>query len=158
MGFLMVFVSLMMPTHLFAKELSSRLGVGYRNAFPFDLPAISAIYYPRADWGLVGALGVDTEYQNSKFGVQVGLRKIVFKENQMNFFMGGSLAMVSREVNTQTDSGFVMDALVGSEFFFQGLDSLGFSVETGISVSNISRVRFRTLADSLLRAGVVFYF
>ena len=141
-----------------AKDLNSRLGVGYRNAFPFDMPAVSALYYPSADWGLVGALGVDTEYQNSKFGVQVGLRKVVFKETQMNFFMGSSLAMVSREVNAQTDSGFVLDALVGSEFFLQGLDSLGFSLESGISVSNISRVRFRTLADHLLRAGIVFYF
>ncbi len=141
-----------------AKDLTSRLGVGYRNAFPFDLPSISAIYYPSEQIGLVGALGIDTEDKASKFGVQVGVRKIIFKEPQLNFFMGSSLAMLSREISEQTESGFALDGLVGSEFFLQGLDSLGFSLETGISVSNFKKVRFRTVADSFLRAGVVFYF
>jgi hypothetical protein len=141
-----------------AKELTSRLGVGYRNCFVIDLPSVSAIYYPSSELGIVGALGVDTEDQASRFGVQVGLRKIIFKEEKMNFFMGTALAMTSRESAGQTDSGFALDAVVGSEFFLPGLDSLGWNIETGISVSNVRRVRFRTLADHMLRAGMVFYF
>lgn len=141
-----------------AKELANRLGVGFRNSFPFDLPSLSATYYPNTHWGLVGSLGVDTENLASKFGVQVGFRRIVFKEPQMNFFMGANLGMASRESAGQTDSGILLDGIVGSEFFLQGLESLGFNIETGIGVSNISKVRFRTLGDHFLRAGIVFYF
>ena len=141
-----------------AKELSNRLGVGFRNTFPFELPSLSSIYYPNANYGLVGALGVDTENQNAKFGVQIGIRKIIYRENQLNFFMGASLGMASREVAGQTDSGVILDGLVGTEFFPNGLDNLGFNVETGIGVSNISKIRFRTLGDHFLRAGIIFYF
>lgn len=146
-----------------AKDLSSRLGLGYRNALvSFDLPSVGAVYYPSSNTGIVGALGVDTQENNSKFGLQVGVRRIIFMEQNMNFFMGGNVAMVSAETPTATgsdkDSGFEIAALVGAEFFIQGLDSLGFNFETGAGVSNVDSVRFRTLGDSFLRGGMFFYF
>ena len=40
------------------------------------------------------------------------------------------------------------------EFFFAGLESLGFSLETGLGISSVaSETRFRTIGDSPLRAG-----
>ena len=141
-----------------AKELTSRLGVGFRNAYSIDVPAIATSYYPNPDYGVIGALGVDTQHEASKFVVTGGMRKIVFREENMNFFMGGTLSMLSREQTGETNSGFELAALVGSEFFIAGLDSLGFNVETGIGVTNISKVRFRTFGDHMLRAGIFFYF
>jgi len=159
-GFLALFVlALLMGSPLFAKELASRLGVGFRNSFPIDLPSLASIYYPSAEIGLVGAIGIDTQDQASKFGLQVGVRKIIFKESQLNFFMGGNLATISQQVpGGVTNSGFVLDGIVGSEFFLAGLDNLGLNFEAGIGVANIGTVRFRTIGDSLLRAGMIFYF
>lgn len=142
----------------FAKNLSSRLGVGYRNAYSFDLPSIAAHYSPNSEYQLIGALGIDTEDQNAKFALSGGIRKMVFTEENLNFFMGGVLSMISREVAGSTDSGFELGALVGTEFFLAGLDNLGFSVETGIAVTNVKKVRFRTMGDSFIRSGIVFYF
>lgn len=141
-----------------AKELASRLGVGFRNSYAFDLPSLSAHYYPNSEYGLIGALGIDTEDQNSRFVFSGGVRKIVFTEENLNFFMGGVLSVISVETAGETDSGFELGALVGSEFFLQGLENLGFNLETGLAVTNVKKVRFRTMGDSFLRAGIVFYF
>ena len=75
--------------------------------------------------------------------------------------MGGQLGLVSVEDNVSgdTESGFELGGFAGAEFFFTGLDSLGFSFEAGVGVSTLtSDVRFRTVADSPLRAGITFYF
>lgn len=142
-----------------AKELGSRLGIGYRNSLvSFDLPSIAAFYYPSNDFGVFSSLGVDTEEDNSKFALVAGVRRIIFKEENMNFFMGGAVGMVNQEVATQKDSGFELAALVGGEFFLPGLDSLGFNFETGMGISNVKKTRFRTLGDSFVNAGMVFYF
>jgi hypothetical protein len=141
-----------------AKNLQNRLGVGFRNAYSMDLPSVAAVYYPSAEMGFVGALGIDTEDQNSKFAFSLGLRKRIFEEPNLNFFMGGVLSMISRESAGQTDSGFEVAGIVGSEFFLTGLENLGFNVETGVGVTNVKKIRFRTLADHFLRAGIIFYF
>jgi len=141
-----------------AKELSSRLGVGFRNAYSIDVPSVATVYYPSSNWGLVGALGLDTRENNSSFVFSGGLRKIIFMEENMNFFMGGQLSFLSQQVASRTDSGFEIAALAGGEFFMHGLENLGFNFETGVAVSSVNTVRFRTLGDSFLRAGIIFYF
>ena len=55
-------------------------------------------------------------------------------------------------------TGFEIAALVGGEFFIHGLDSLGFNFETGVGITNVKKVRFRTLGDHIFRAGMFFYF
>lgn len=141
-----------------AKDLSSRLGVGFRNAFPFNLPAIAVQYYPGPELGLLAAVGVDTQENNSLFGLQLGIRKIIFKEMQMNFFMGGTFSLLTQEVLSQKQSGYELAALVGGEFFLDGLENLGFNFETGVAVTSADKVRFRTLGEDIFRAGIIFYF
>lgn len=141
-----------------AKELSQRLGVGFRNAYAYDIPSIAAIYYPSSDTAVVGALGIDTEENASRSAFSGGIRRIIFKEENMNFHMGGVLTFLSREQAGSSDSGFEMSAVVGGEFFLHGLDSLGINFETGVGVTNVKKVRFRTLADHPFRAGFIFYF
>ena len=141
-----------------AKDLTSRLGVGYRNSYSFNLPSLATEYYPNSEYGFVGAIGIDTEDKNSRFAVSGGVRKVIFMEENLNFFMGGMLSMLSLETNSQTDSGFDLAGLVGAEFFLHGLENLGFSFETGLAVTNVKKVRFRTVGDSFVNAGIVFYF
>lgn len=160
MRFLCLLVLLVSPL-AFAKDLSNRLGVGYSNQFGVsaDLPSIAMRYYPNADYGLMGAIGVDTEDNNSKFGFQAKIMKIVFREDNMNFYTGASAGIVSRETAGRNESGFDISGIVGAEFFIPGLESLGFSFEAGVGVTSISsQVRFRTIGDSPLRAGMTFYF
>lgn len=146
-----------------AKDLTHRLGVGYKNQFVYDLPSVAVQYYPVASMGLSAALGVDTQTDNSKLGVMVKVHRILFTEQQMNFYMGAGLGLLSQEYvaagETKNDSGFELNTFLGAEFFLPGLESLGFSFEAGVAVSSLSAgTRFRTLGDSPLRAGILFYF
>jgi hypothetical protein len=141
-----------------AKELGSRLGVGFRNTYSFDLPAVAVNYYPSSDFGVIGALGIDTAENNSKSAFTGGVRRIIFKEENMNFFMSGILSFLSSEANGSTDSGFELSAVVGGEIFLHGLENLGLNFEAGAGVTNVKKVRFRTIGDHLFRSGIIFYF
>ena len=132
--------------------------MGFRNSYSFDLPAVAANYYPSSDYGVIGALGIDTAENNSKSAFTGGIRRIIFKEENLNFFMGGILSFLSSETAGTTESGFELSALVGTEFFLHGLENLGFNFETGAGVTNLKKVRFRTIGDHLFRAGMIFYF
>ena len=144
-----------------AKDLSTRLGVGYSNQFGLDddLPSIAMRYYPNGEYGIMGALGVDTTEGNSRFGAQVKILKIVFKEDNLNFYTGAGAGLVSQEKSGKNNSGFDLSGFVGCEFFMPGLENLGLSFETGVGVTSVdSQVRFRTIGDHPLRAGIMFYF
>ncbi len=142
-----------------AKDLSSRLGVGYRNSLvTMSLPSVAIFYYPSTDYSFLGSLGVDTEDNNSKFAFSGGFRRIIFREDNMNFFGGGHVAMVNQEIASQKDSGYELAAVVGGEFFLAGLESLGFNFETGMGITTVRKTRFRTLGESFVNAGMVFYF
>lgn len=142
-----------------AKDLASRLGIGFRNTLvTTELPSVATIYYPSPDIGLVASLGVDTQEQNSMFALAGGIRRIIFKEDNMNFFGAGQAAIVNQEVAAEKDSGFEMAATVGGEFFIPGLESLGFNFETGMGVTTVKKTRFRTLGESFATAGMIFYF
>ncbi|MBL7544273.1 MAG: organic solvent tolerance protein [Bdellovibrionaceae bacterium] len=141
-----------------AKDLASRLGVGVKNNSSEDVPAVSVVYYPNHDFGITGGIGIDTKKDQSKFVVNGGVRKVLFKENQLNFYFGGQLGLVNYEGGGEKQNGFELNAIFGAEFFFTGLDSLGFSFEGGAGISSLKDVRFRTVADSPVRAGITFYF
>lgn len=143
----------------FAKDLSHRLGVGYKNQFANDVPAVALQYYPGADLGLSLALGVDTTKDNSRFGAMAKLYRIIFQEDNANFYMGAGAGLITTEVNAKSESGFELMGYVGAEFFLPGLENIGFSFEAGPAITSISSgVRFRTYGDSPLRAGIIFYF
>ena len=89
----------------------------------------------------------------------VKLNRIVFQEDNLNFYLGAGAGLLSVETAGVNESGFQLLAYGGMEFFFAGLDNLGFSCEFGPSVTSLSsQVRFATFGDSPLRAGITFYF
>lgn len=142
-----------------AKELTNRLGVGAKRSTSMqDLGELAAVYYPTSEIAVTGGLGVDTQKDESKFAFNAGIRRIVFKEDHLNFYMGGSLGLVNFETAGNKESGFELNALFGAEFFFTGLDSLAFTFEGGVGVVSTENVRFRTIANDPFRAGIIFYF
>jgi hypothetical protein len=161
--FAILFISTgLLGTQAQAKDLTNRLGIGYRDQFATagSLPGIAAQYYPTSDIGLAAVLGVDTQPSQSKFGFMVRANRIIFMEDNMNFYMGAAAGLISdQQPGASNNSGFQIDGFAGAEFFLTGLDSLGFSFETGAGISSLSNgVRFRTFGDFPTRAGVTFYF
>jgi len=141
-----------------AKELVNRLGIGVKNETALGLPALAVSYFPTSEIGLTGGLGIDTRKDNSSFALSAGVRRIVFKEDNMNFFMGGELGLINDETAGEKESGFYLSGLFGTEFFLAGLENLGFSFQGGVGVVSLKDVRFRTVADVPLQAAVIFYF
>lgn len=143
----------------FGKDLGNRLGVGYKDQFSNNVPGIAVQYYPSREFGLAAVLGLDTEENASRFGLMLKAMRVVFEEDNLNFYMGGGAGLISTETAGANESGFELNAIAGAEFFLAGLENLGFSFETGVGISSIeSQTRFRTIGDSPLRAGVTFYF
>ncbi len=145
-----------------AKDLTHRLGLGFTDQFSIQgsLPSIAVRYYPARDLGIAASLGVDTQKNSSRFGFMAKVFRVIFVEDNMNFYMGAGVGLISQETpGNNNDSGFELNGFAGGEFFFSGLESLGFNFELGIGVTSISsEVRFRTLGDHPFRAGVTFYF
>lgn len=141
-----------------AKDLTSRLGVGIKNDNSFNLPSLATVYYPSPDLAVTGGLGIDTASGASEFGFDVGVRRLIFREEHMNFYFGGQVAIVNQEANGTKNSGFELNGIFGAEFFLPGLESLAFTFEGGLGVSSLNSTRFRTIADDPFHAGIVFYF
>lgn len=144
----------------FGKDLSQRLGVGYSNQWGIsqDMPGIAVRYFPNQQYGIQGSLGVDTQKDSNRFGLAGKFIKIVFREDNMNFYVAANAGVVSQQQGS-TSTGFDAAGTFGGEFFLPGLESLGFNFEAGVGITSISSgVRFRTIGDSPLRAGMFFYF
>lgn len=141
-----------------AKELLNRLGVGVKQNVSIGLSELATVYHFNPEMSLAGGLGIDTQKDYSRFSANVGLRRVVFKEDNMNFYMGGSVGLLNQEQAGSKESGFELNALFGGEFFFTGLDSLAFTFEGGIGIVSMDEVRFRTIGNGPFSAGIIFYF
>ncbi|MFZ4402660.1 MAG: organic solvent tolerance protein [Pseudobdellovibrionaceae bacterium] len=155
---LVLLAGLIIPSASPAKELARRLGVGVKNNPHLDMGELTATYYPQSDIALVGAIGIDTQKDDSKFSLNAALRRIIFKENNLNFYLGGRAGLINYESGGDKKSGFDISGLFGAEFFLPGLDSLGLTFEGGVGVVSTDKVRFKTIAQVPFTAGVVFYF
>ena len=150
---------LLIPNAGEAKSLAHRLGIGFKNQFSTSLPGLAVQYYPGAALGLSAVFAIDTLKDNSRFGMMAKVHRVIFEEDNLNFYMGAGAGILSQQNSGKTDSGFELMGFAGAEFFFAGLENLGFSFETGMGVTSVSsQVRFRTIGDSPLRAGIIFYF
>ena len=158
---ILIFLSLVafFPLTGIAKDMTYRLGAGFKNNAAEDMPSIAGVYFQSKEVAYTGSIGFDSRERYSKTSLYVGLRNIIFFEPNLNAYVGGQVGLLNYESPAiGKKSGAELMALVGVEFFFNGLENLGFSAETGVSLSTADGPRFRTLADNPFRAGVTFYF
>lgn len=162
--FLLVAIILSTSTTANAVDLTNRLGLGFSQQMgAVDIPMITAHYFPNQRFAVSGAIGIDTKRDDSKFGALLKVRRMVFMENQMNFYMGAATGFSTHEeleaTGYEDKSNFEFSAILGAEFFLTGLDSLAFTFETGIGIiTGDGGSRFRTIGDDLFSAGIIFYF
>lgn len=141
-----------------AKDLTHRLGVGVRDNNAVGVSELFSTYHYTNDLSIVGGVGIDTNKDNSRFSANAALRKAVFRESNLNFYMGGKLGLVTIEVARDKNSGFELAALFGAEFFLPGLENLSLTFEGGLGVVSAKDVRFQTVGNTPFSAGVTFYF
>lgn len=141
-----------------AVDRRGRLGVGLSNQLQLeDLPAIS-FRLQTANSTSIGALfGANTD-DNGGLGAGFKIQKHFFEEPQLNFygsFLGAYLSQKNQ--NSSDDSGFQFDFTLGSEFHFQGLESLGLHFEFGLSLTKLDDFVIQTVGQQFIVMGIHFY-
>jgi hypothetical protein len=157
---LLLILAVLLPTLASASDLRGRLGVGFSNQLANNIPAISLKVQQTKTFAIGGVLGFKSDQDNTLYGAGIKFYRIIFDEPQLNFYLAGLLATENYlDSSNKVASGYQMDGTLGSEFHFQGLESLGFSLEFGASVRNASEggTSFQTLGDSMVKAAVHFY-
>ncbi len=158
---LLFFFLFTLPSLAFAADLRGRLGIGASNQLANEIPAISLKIQQSKTFALGGILGFKSDQDNTLYGAGIKFYRIIFDEPQLNFYMAALFA--SQNYLDETDklkTGYQIDGTLGTEFHFSGLESIGFSFETGISARNADAdggSTLQTLGDQFLKAAFHFY-
>lgn len=140
----------------YAEDRKGRLGVGYSNQLKTDTPSISLKMLRSNTFAIQALFGMNTS-DDGGYGLGVKMINLIYDEPQLNFYTGFLAAMINDRTNGADNTGFQADATLGSEFSFQGLESIGISFEFGLSINKINDVTIETTANNFLVAGVHFY-
>ena len=154
-----VFLVLVIATTASAKDLTHRLGVGYKNNTSQDLPSLALVYYPSNVVGFTAGFGMDTKKDYGSTQILAGARYIIYPESNLNFYTAAQAGIISYENPIDgKKNGVEFASVFGVEFFLSGLENLAFTFEAGLSMNTVNNTRFRTVGDDPFRAGLIFYF
>jgi hypothetical protein len=140
-----------------AMERINRLGIGTSNQLSNDLKAISFKIQKSRSLALGGVVGVNTDDYSGGHGFGLKLYRNIFDEPQLNFYSSALFGLISEKRIGADESGFQIDLTLGSEFSFQGLQSLGFSFEFGFSMNNMDDFKIQSAGYNFITAGIHFY-
>jgi hypothetical protein len=142
-----------------ARDLQGRLGLGYNDEFANSsqtngVPGISLKYGLSRDLDFEVIFGISTASPTNSVAAVKFFRNL-FYETNLNFyyFAGGGEVGANEKTGLEILSGF------GAEFFIPGLESLGFSMDVGGDLDNLSgSFALKTIGVSFINAGIHFYF
>lgn len=140
-----------------ASHQRGRLGLGFSNQFITGIPAISFKLQKSSTFALGGLFALNTHETKGGHGAGLKVYRVIFEEPQLNFYGSFLGALIGKKSGTTSQSGFQFDFSFGSEFHFKGVESLGFSIEFGVSINKIDSFSLETIGNHLLTAGVHFY-
>jgi len=142
-----------------SKDHQGKLGLGFSNQLVNKLPALSFKLQKGRSSAYGGLMAIDTEDPGGGFGMGLKYYGLLFDEPQLNFYYSLLGAYISQKNanSNDNDTGFQFDLTLGSEFVFQGLESIGFSFEFGLSFNKVQEFHIETVGNGLFAAGIHFY-
>jgi hypothetical protein len=142
-----------------ARDLQGRLGLGYNDEFANSsqtngVPGISLKYGMSRDIDFEVIFGISTSSPTNSVAALKFFRNLFYETNlNFYFFAGGGEVGANSKTGLEILSGF------GAEFFIPGLESLGFSMDVGGDLDNLSgSYALKTIGVSFINAGIHFYF
>ncbi|MFG1494498.1 hypothetical protein [Halobacteriovorax sp. ZH4_bin.1] len=153
----LVIAAFIISFNTLALERVGRLGIGFSNTVNDNIPSLS-IKVQRSTTFAYGAIfGVNTA-DNGGWHGGVRLYRNIFDEPYLTFYaVGAAVLLNNKNPGQDSDSGFQGDLGFGTEFSFQGVDSIGFSTEFGIRFENIDEFEVTTMGEHFITAGFHFY-
>ena len=143
----------------FAANRLAVLGVGVSNQLANGLAGISFKIQKSELLTIGGVLGLSTQTIGGGYGAGLKIYRIIFDEPQLTFYSSGLAAILNYKTGNEEDGslGFQVDFTIGAEFSFAGLNSLGFSFETGVSINQVNEFVLETVGYHFVTAGIHFY-
>ncbi len=147
-----------------AKDLHGKFGLGYNAQFQNyaqsgGVPGISLKYGLSREINMSLVFGIATTSPGNSVTALKFFKNIFYETNLNFYFMLGAGILGSAD---SAGAGLTSAEFLGgfgAEFFIPGIESLGFSIETGASFCNITgSFVLRTIGVSFLHAGIHFYF
>ena len=139
-----------------AQAMNGRFGLGISNQPETNLENISFKIHTSRRSAYGGVVGVSNA-DSGGYVVGVKLYRKLIQEENLNFFGALFGAYRNEGPENQTIDGFQGDLTFGVEYFFQGLDHLGFSFETGVSINTFDGLEFKTKALNTIQGAIHFY-
>ncbi len=148
-----------------AKDLHGRFGVGYNGQFSNKeatrgVPGVSIKYGFTRDLGASLVFGINSASPVNSVTALKFFQNI-FAETNMNFYftLGGGILSTADSTGLASATSTEFLTALGAEFFIPGLESLGFTIESGVKFTNVTGTfALKTMGMSFLDAGVHFYF
>jgi len=143
----------------YATSLIGRLGIGTTNQVATGISAISMKLQRNRKFGIGGIFGVDSSTDSSTYAIGAKTYHLIYDEPQLNFYSSFTAIMFTyNDTAGDTKNGYQAEGSFGSEFSFQGLESVGFSFEFGLGlIKNSDGSSFKTVGHHMLQSAVHFY-
>lgn len=157
---LVFLVSLFSLSQVYAVDRIGRLGIGSSQSSASGLRTLSLKLQRSRSSSLGAYFGVNSEDGTTTYAAGGRLYRIIYDEPQLDFYSVLSLGMYTYEVDAggSTDSGYELEGGLGTEFSFQGLESLGFSFEFGLRLyTQDSETNMGTFGHDIIKAAIHFY-
>ncbi len=127
-----------------------RLGLGISNELKVDVPAVSFKFQKSQSFALGALIGLNSSEETGKLGAGIKVYHNFLKGPQLYFYSSFLGAIVSKKIQNNTGSidshrSFQVNLTLGTEFSFTGLNSIGFSMETGFAFSKFEKFVVETV-------------
>lgn len=143
-----------------AGSLIGRLGLGYSNHLESEMPTLSLKLQRNRSTALGGNFGLDSSSEGTFYAFGFKFYRYIYEEPQLNFYsaLGLNIFTYNNEEKDKTEQGNQVDGTFGTEFSFQGIESVGFSFEFGMSFSKYQgESHLKTVGNSMIKSAVHFY-
>ena len=134
-----------------------RLGVGFANQMKNGLPSLSFKLQRSKSFALGGQIGFSNDDNGGGHAAALKVYRNFFDEPNLTFFGSVLGGVIKEKSNGISQSGFQADLTMGSEFSFPGLESLGFSLEFGVSFNKLDDFVVETVGNNFIVSAVHFY-
>lgn len=143
----------------YAANYVGRLGIGMANNIESGINLLSVKIQRNRSSALGGHFGIDSSSDGVYYALGGKYYKYIYEEPQLNFYsaIAGTFFTYEDEAG-ESDSGYQFDGTFGAEYSFQGLESIGFSFEFGMGMSNYNdKTRIKTIGYNMIVSAVHFY-
>jgi hypothetical protein len=142
-----------------ATSLIGRLGIGMSNNLPSGMETLSLKLQRNSSVALGGVFGMDNSPDGSLYAIGLKMYRIIYDEPQLNFYSSFDGTMFTYfDSAKDVKQGNRISGTFGSEFMFQGIESVGFSFEFGLGIENYQdETHIKTMGYNVIQSAVHFY-